>query len=96
MRQKSVKTRRDLLRISVGPAAALNLRPASIARALAIPAGSIMDVQHVVILMEENRSFDHDFGSLLGVQGVTIAFLSQPETSIVPSRHVQHQRAGGF
>jgi phospholipase C len=47
--------------------------PPSIARALAIPAhratGTIQDVEHVVILMQENRSFDHYFGSLRGVRG---------------------------
>lgn len=32
-------------------------------------AGSIMDVRHVVILMQENRSFDHYFGTLRGVRG---------------------------
>jgi phospholipase C len=31
--------------------------------------GTISDVQHVVILMQENRSFDHYFGSLQGVRG---------------------------
>lgn len=31
--------------------------------------GSIRDVQHVVILMQENRSFDHYFGNLQGVRG---------------------------
>ncbi|MFT6896158.1 MAG: phospholipase C [Paraglaciecola sp.] len=44
-----------------------------IARALAIPAnnktGSIEDVEHVVILMQENRSFDHYFGTMSGVRG---------------------------
>ncbi|HEU4372556.1 MAG TPA: phospholipase C, phosphocholine-specific, partial [Telluria sp.] len=47
--------------------------PAGIARALAIPAarvtGTIADVKHVVILMQENRSFDHYFGTLNGVRG---------------------------
>src|SRR6266700_2671825 len=47
--------------------------PASIARALEIPAnnrtGSIEDVEHIVILMQENRSFDHYFGTLRGVRG---------------------------
>ena len=45
----------------------------SIDRALALPAtvraGSLQDVQHVVILMMENRGFDHYFGSLRGVRG---------------------------
>ena len=31
--------------------------------------GTIADVQHVVIFMQENRSFDHYFGSLKGVRG---------------------------
>ncbi len=47
--------------------------PASIARALEIPAhnqnGNIADVEHIVILMQENRAFDHYFGSLRGVRG---------------------------
>ncbi|MCJ2183594.1 phospholipase C, phosphocholine-specific [Novosphingobium sp. 1949] len=44
-----------------------------IARAAAIPAkvgtGTIRDVEHVVILMQENRSFDHYFGTMPGVRG---------------------------
>jgi phospholipase C len=31
--------------------------------------GTIKDVQHVVIFMQENRSFDHYFGTLKGVRG---------------------------
>lgn len=31
--------------------------------------GTIMDVAHIVILMQENRSFDHYFGTLKGVRG---------------------------
>src|SRR5450755_2487546 len=31
--------------------------------------GDIRDVQHVVVLMQENRSFDHYFGTLQGVRG---------------------------
>jgi phospholipase C len=54
-------------------ALALSAFPPSIRRALAIPAnnktGTIMDVEHVVILMQENRSFDHYFGTLKGVRG---------------------------
>ena len=42
-------------------------------RALAVEpdirTGTIQDVQHVVILMQENRSFDHYFGHLNGVRG---------------------------
>ena len=47
--------------------------PSSIARALEIPAnnrtGSLADVEHIVILMQENRAFDHYFGTLRGVRG---------------------------
>ncbi len=32
-------------------------------------AGSLRDIEHVVILMQENRSFDHYFGVLSGVRG---------------------------
>jgi len=31
--------------------------------------GSLKDIDHVVILMQENRSFDHYFGTLSGVRG---------------------------
>jgi phospholipase C len=54
-------------------AATLTTMKASIAKALGIaansPTGTIQDVQHVVILMQENRPFDHHFGTLRGVRG---------------------------
>ena len=31
--------------------------------------GTIADLKHVVILMQENRSFDHYYGTLRGVRG---------------------------
>jgi len=31
--------------------------------------GTIADVKHIVVLMQENRSFDHYFGTLKGVRG---------------------------
>src|SRR5580658_7825123 len=52
---------------SRGPAAAA---AGGSSAAGALPAGwtgSIADVKHVVILMQENRSFDHYFGTLRGV-----------------------------
>ena len=61
--------RRSLLRAAIG---ALALPPA-LARAAAIDAdvraGAIEDVEHVVILMQENRGFDHYFGTMNGVRG---------------------------
>jgi phospholipase C len=44
----------------------------SIQRALAIEpelGSSYLDAEHIVILMQENRSFDHAFGALRGVRG---------------------------
>lgn len=59
--------------ISAALAASLGGLPPVIARALDIPArvrtGTIKDVEHVVILTQENRSFDHYFGTMNGVQG---------------------------
>ncbi|EGF91121.1 phospholipase C, phosphocholine-specific [Asticcacaulis biprosthecium C19] len=63
--------RRQLL--SAALAGTLGTLPPAIARALDIPAkvrtGTLQDVEHIVILMQENRSFDHYFGTLNGVQG---------------------------
>jgi len=68
--------RREFLRRTaglVGAAAGFSALPPVIRRALAIepsqPTGTINDVGHVVILMQENRSFDHYFGTLRGVRG---------------------------
>src|ERR1700741_3183893 len=64
--------RRKFLQL-MGGAAALSTLKSNIAKALAIPAnnrtGTIQDVEHVVILMQENRPFDHHFGALRGVRG---------------------------
>jgi phospholipase C len=56
--------------VGAGPAAA-SVRGSS-AAAGAVPrgwTGTIADLKHVVILMQENRSFDHYFGTLRGVRG---------------------------
>ena len=39
------------------------------ALAAATSGGSLSDIKHFVILMQENRSFDHYFGTLSGVRG---------------------------
>ena len=65
----TVIDRRTLLTSATAMAA---LQPA-IAKARAIDAqvqtGTIKDVEHVVIFCQENRSFDHYFGSMAGVRG---------------------------
>jgi phospholipase C len=57
---------------------AASVLAASIARAAAIDAdvrtGTLADVEHVVILMQENRSFDHYFGAMNGVRGFADRF----------------------
>jgi phospholipase C len=55
-----------------GAAGISGLLPESIQRAHAIdpaPGSTYLDAEHVVILMQENRSFDHAFGTLRGVRG---------------------------
>jgi phospholipase C len=64
--------RRAFMRFLTSAAATAAL-PKSIEKALAVPAhsrtGTIQDIEHVVFLMQENRAFDHYFGSLRGVRG---------------------------
>src|SRR3984957_15811519 len=86
--------RRTFLRALCSGAAAAAL-PASIARALGIAAhsrtGTIDDVGHIVILMQENRSFDHYYGALRGVRG-----FSDPRAVMLPSgKPVWNQPQGG-
>ncbi|MEU2115956.1 phosphocholine-specific phospholipase C [Streptomyces sp. NPDC016459] len=70
----SEMSRRRLLALgggALGAAAAGSLLPPSLQAAMAAepPAGGMSAVRHVVILMQENRSFDHYFGTLRGVRG---------------------------
>ncbi|MEV6194026.1 phosphocholine-specific phospholipase C [Streptomyces sp. NPDC051920] len=64
--------RRRFFQIAGGTAASTALA-GSVQRAAAVPAhrrsGTIQDVEHIVVLMQENRSFDHYFGSMRGVRG---------------------------
>src|SRR5205823_12388597 len=66
-------TRRELIR--TGLAAGVTLAgvdwAAGLHRALAAPAacGRLADIEHVVIFVQENRSFDHYFGTYRGVRG---------------------------
>ncbi|MEU8845863.1 phosphocholine-specific phospholipase C [Streptomyces sp. NPDC048564] len=64
--------RRRFLQVA-GATTAFTALSSSIQRAAALPAnhrtGSMEDVEHIVVLMQENRSFDHYFGKLRGVRG---------------------------
>ncbi len=70
-----MQTRRDFLKLAAmvsGAAGVSELIPESIQRAYAIdpaPGSTYLDAEHIVILMQENRSFDHAFGTLRGVRG---------------------------
>ncbi len=55
-----------------GGAGMMGFLPESVQRAMAIhpdPGTTYLDAEHVVILMQENRSFDHAYGKLQGVRG---------------------------
>ena len=64
--------RRKFLQL-MGMTAVASTLKTNIAKALAIRANdrtrSIRDVEHIIILMQENRPFDHHFGTLRGVRG---------------------------
>ncbi len=64
--------RREFMQL-MGVTTIMSTLNTNIAKALNIPAnnctGTIRDVEHIVILMQENRPFDHQFGTLYGVRG---------------------------
>ncbi|MFF0966033.1 phosphocholine-specific phospholipase C [Streptomyces sp. NPDC003703] len=51
--------------------AALSLLPPSLHQAMAapMPRGGLRAIEHVIVLMQENRSFDNYYGTLKGVRG---------------------------
>ena len=63
--------RRNFLQVSA--AALAGALDSGVSKALAIPAnnrtGTLKDVEHIVVLMQENRPFDHHFGTMKGVRG---------------------------
>src|SRR6476661_7076884 len=86
-------SRRRFLQLAGGTVASTMLSD-SIARALAIPANratrSLRDVEHIVVLMQENRSFDHYYGVMRGVRG-----FGDPHPVTLPSgRPVWYQADG--
>ncbi|MGY0230559.1 phosphocholine-specific phospholipase C [Longispora urticae] len=87
--------RRTFLRAgaaTAGAAAAFAMLPESVQRAMAMaaPTGGLEVIQHVVILTQENRSFDHYYGSLRGIRG-----FGDPTAITLPTgRSVFHQPDG--
>jgi phospholipase C len=96
----SIINRRQFLRTAAaaaGSTAALSAFPPAIARALSIAAnnrtGTIQDVEHIVLMMMENRSFDHYFGSMAGVRGFADPFpIPVPNTALLSNKTVWFQR----
>jgi phospholipase C len=77
-------SRRRLFGTGAAAAASLAL-PANVRKALAATQGQsrkgrLTDIEHVVILMQENRSFDQYFGTLPGVRG-----FSDPKAMTLPN-----------
>jgi phospholipase C len=76
---------------SAAAAFAAEFLPPNVRRAMAgAPAGGggkLSDIKHVVILMQENRSFDHYFGTLPGVRG----FSDPAAMTLSTGRSVFHQ-----
>jgi phospholipase C len=66
-----------------GAAAVATALPPSVQRALAAPLPStrpsLGDIEHVVLIMQENRSFDHYYGTMSGVAG-----FSDPDALTLP------------
>ncbi|MFT4156244.1 phosphocholine-specific phospholipase C [Parafilimonas sp.] len=93
-----MNTRREFLRNAIllsGAAGLSGKLQASITKAVAIdpqPGSSFLDAEHVVILMQENRSFDHCFGALRGVRG-----FNDPRAVTLPDKNLvwlQTNKAG--
>ncbi|HET7015973.1 MAG TPA: phospholipase C, phosphocholine-specific [Streptosporangiaceae bacterium] len=71
---------------------AAGVLPLSLRRALAATAGQqasgkLTDIKHIVILMQENRSFDHYYGAMPGVRG----FADPTAIKLSSGRSVFHQ-----
>ena len=92
-------TRREFIKKAAllsGAAGIFKTLPASIQKAISInpEAGStFMDAEHIVLLMQENRSFDHCYGTLQGVRG-----FNDPRAIQLPDKNpvwLQTNAAGG-
>lgn len=91
-------TRREFIKkatLLTGSAGLFSILPTSIQKALAIdaePGTTYLDAAHVVFLMQENRSFDHCYGTLQGVRG-----FNDPRAMRLPNKNsvwLQSNNAG--
>lgn len=81
-------SRREFLKKAAmlsGAAGMASVLPPSVAKAFGIdpaPGTTWKDAEHVVILMQENRSFDHCYGALQGVRG-----FNDPRAMTLPNKN---------
>lgn len=78
-----------------GGAGFMGSLPPSIQKAFALdpaPGSTYLDAEHIVLLMQENRSFDHCYGTLQGVRG-----FNDPRAISLPNKNkvwIQTDQAG--
>jgi phospholipase C len=83
-----MESRREFIKkasLLASGAGLLGMLPPSIQKAMAInpsEGSTFWDAEHVVILMQENRSFDHCYGTLQGVRG-----FNDPRAITLPSKN---------
>lgn len=81
-------TRREFLKKAILASGAVGISqflPPVIQEAFAInpePGSTYLDAEHIVLLMQENRSFDHTFGTLQGVRG-----FNDPRAICLPNKN---------
>lgn len=82
-------SRRDFIKkaaVLAGGAGLWDALPQSVQRALRInpeQGSTFYDAEHIVLLMQENRSFDHCFGTLQGVRG-----FNDPRAISLPNKNL--------
>lgn len=83
-----MNSRREFLKKAAlisGSAGLAQMIPMSVQKAMAInaaPGSTFYDAEHIVFLMQENRSFDHMFGKMKGVRG-----FNDPRAHILPDQN---------
>ncbi|MEO6286345.1 MAG: phospholipase C, phosphocholine-specific [Dyadobacter sp.] len=92
-----MESRREFIRkatMLTGATGLFSALPESIQKALAIDpkqGSTYLDAEHVVILMQENRSFDHCYGSLRGVRG-----FNDPRAINLPNKNLVWLQTNAF
>ena len=83
-----MNNRRDFIKKAAllsGGIGFMNSLPASVRKAFDIdpdPGTTYLDAEHIVFLMQENRSFDHCYGTLQGVRG-----FNDPRAITLPNKN---------